>query len=76
MNAAEGMKGKCARCHRPFTVRKEGQIYGPTCERKMQNKPDPACPVDPDVCPGDCGKGAALDVYDERGNLLERGRAV
>ncbi len=29
-------KPKCARCYRPFTPRKEGQIYGPKCERKME----------------------------------------
>lgn len=27
-------KPKCARCHRPFTPKKEGQIYGPKCEKK------------------------------------------
>ncbi len=35
MNAVEGMKGKCARCHRPFIVRKDGQRYGPTCAKKI-----------------------------------------
>ncbi len=36
MNAVEGMKAKCARCHRPIVIRKEGQRYGPRCARKME----------------------------------------
>jgi len=28
-------KPKCARCHRPFTPKHEGDRYGPTCARKM-----------------------------------------
>lgn len=35
MNAQEGMKVKCARCHRPMTVKKEGQQYGPKCARMV-----------------------------------------
>ena len=26
---------RCARCHRPFTPRKEGDRYGKTCARKI-----------------------------------------
>jgi hypothetical protein len=28
------IKSRCARCHRFFTPKKEGQIYGPTCAMK------------------------------------------
>lgn len=28
-------KQKCARCHRPFTPKKEGQRFGPNCARKV-----------------------------------------
>ncbi len=38
MNAQEGTKAKCARCHRPMVIRKEGQIYGPTCARKVAER--------------------------------------
>ncbi len=28
---------RCARCHRPFTPRKEGDRYGPACAKKVTN---------------------------------------
>lgn len=37
MNPAEGMKSKCARCHRPMIIRKVGQQYGPTCAKKVKH---------------------------------------
>lgn len=33
-------KTKCARCHRPFTPKKEGQMYGPKCEKKIEEIED------------------------------------
>lgn len=39
-------KPLCARCHRPFTPKHEGDRYGPTCAMKVGAKPDPECQVD------------------------------
>ena len=64
VSRAPAGRPRCARCHRPFTPKHEGDRYGPTCARKIAGKPDPECQVDPDVCPGDCGHGV-----DDRLNL-------
>jgi len=31
-------------------------------KRTFKDKPDPECPVDPDVCPGDCGHSVEDDI--------------
>jgi hypothetical protein len=58
---------QCRRCGRMFTPRTEGQEYGSTCLRKINSKPDPGCPINPDVCPGDCGKGVPEHELDRFG---------
>ncbi len=40
MSTDEIKKQRCRRCRRTFTIRKEGQQYGPKCEQKVAGQID------------------------------------